>query len=251
MPQAADKSRNIEITNGLRAGLALLAVRPRDVVKVAFSRQAAREIEPLTRPLRARGVPCAMLPDAELDRLARAPQHEGVYIEARPRAWTSPEDAGKRLVASRGVGVALDHVQNPYNAGAILRTAAFFGAGALLLGVPADREALGAQAVRVAEGGAEYVPLSRTPHLADALGALRKLGVLVVGADGGAKRDWDAEPLSYPMVVVVGHERQGLHERVRAQCDALVAVRGTGAVESLNVAVAAGVLLARAARGRP
>lgn len=251
MVQAADKSRGIEITHGLRAGLALLAARPGDVVRVGFSRASAREIEPLTRPLRARGVPCAMLPDAELDRLARAPQHEGVYIEARPRAWMTPDDAGARLLASRGVGLALDHVQNPYNVGAILRTAAFFGADALFVGVPDGREALGAQAVRVAEGGAEHVRLSRTPRLADALGALRKRGVLVVGAHGGAPCDWDDQPLSYPMVVVVGHERQGLHERVRAECDALVAVRGTGAVESLNVAVAAGVLLARATRERP
>src|SRR5262249_3041729 len=141
-----------EVTHGLRAGLAVLAARPRDVVRVAFSRASAREVEPATRQLRARGVPCGALSDAELDTLAKVAQHEGLYVEARPRRWRTPEDVAARLLETRGVAVALDRVRNPYNTGAILRSAAFFGVNALLIGAPAQHPGLDAQAVRVAEG---------------------------------------------------------------------------------------------------
>ena len=242
----------LEVTHGLRAGLALIAARPEEVTRVAFSKASAREVEPATRPLRARGVACMLLSDAELDRAAGVAQHEGLLVEARARRWATPEELGELLVKRRGVAVALDHVKNPYNAGAILRTAAFLGADALLAGVAAKDTTggLDAQAVRVAEGGAEHVLLARTPHLADALVALRERGVLVIGADGHATADASDAPLSWPLAIVMGHEREGLHPRVRAACDRLVAIRGSGKIESLNVAVAAGILVARATRER-
>jgi TrmH RNA methyltransferase len=221
------------------------------VTRVAFSRASAREVEPRARSLRARGVPCTLLSDAELDRAAGVAQHEGLLVEARARRWATPEELGDALVRGRGLAVALDHVKNPYNAGAILRTAAFLGADALLVGVSkGSAGGLDAQAVRVAEGGAEHVMLARTPHLADALSALRARGVRVIGADGHATEYADDARFSRPLVVVMGHEREGLHPRVRAACDALVAIHGTGNVESLNVAVAAGILLSRATRTR-
>ena len=247
-PQGEPAADGLEVTHGLRAGLAVIDARPKEVTRVGFSKASAREVEPKTRGLRAQ---CMLLADAELDRAAGVAQHEGLLVEAKPRRWATPEELADRLVRARGVGVALDHVKNPYNAGAILRTAAFLGAEALLAGTSAKEPGgLDAQAIRVAEGGAERVLLARTSQLADALALLRKRGVLVVGADGRAEHDVEDAPLSLPAVLVVGHEREGLHERVRAQCDLLVAVRGTGAVESLNVAVAAGILLARLGRLR-
>lgn len=227
-----------DLVHGLRAGLALLAKRPNDVVRVAFSRASARVVEPAARSVKSRGVPCRLLADGELDRLARVEQHEGLVIEAKPRAWIEPDALREKTI------VALDRVRNPYNVGAIVRSAAFFGVEALLVGAPADHPGLDPQAVRVAEGGAEHLVLARTTHLGDALGALRKKGALVLGADGHAKTAIGDVTISRPVVLVFGNEREGLHERVRAQCDHLVAVRGSGRVESLNVAVAAGILIA-------
>jgi TrmH RNA methyltransferase len=226
--------------HGLRAGLALIAKRPNDVVRIAFSRASARLVEPATRALKSRGVPCRILSDLELDRLARVEQHEGLVIEAKPRAWIAPD----ALEAKTRTIVALDRVRNPYNIGAIIRSAAFFGVDALLVGAPPDHPGLDAQAVRVAEGGAEHLVLARTTHLGDALGALRKKGAMVLGADGHAKTAIGDVAIARPVVLVFGNEREGLHDRVRAQCDHLVAVRGSGRVESLNVAVAAGILIA-------
>jgi tRNA G18 (ribose-2'-O)-methylase SpoU len=147
-----------------------------------------------------------------------------------------------------GVAVALDRVRNPYNVGAILRSAAFFGVDAALLGAPAPHPTLAPDAIRVAEGGAEHLLLTRTTDLADTLGRLRSRGVRVIGADGAAPAGAQGFAFERPVLLVLGHEREGLGPRVRAQCDALVAVRGSGKVESLNVAVAAGVLIAEMVR---
>jgi TrmH RNA methyltransferase len=245
-----DGTRDGEILYGLRAGLALFRRRPDDVLRVAFAPGVRAEVEALARSAAARRVPCEELPERELDRIAESTHHEGLVLLARPRRWATPSDLGDAL--SRGVvkaAVALDRVRNPHNIGAILRSAAFFGFEGALLGSPAPHPDLTPAAIRVAEGGAEELLVSRTTDLAHTLGKLRARGVRVVGADGHAEQAASGFPFRRPDVLVLGHEREGLGERVRAECDAFVAIRGGGAVESLNVAVAAGVLFAEVVRG--
>jgi len=231
------------VTYGLRAGLALIAARPGDVLRVAYAREVRGELDEALGAAGARHVPCADAPPAELARLAQSQNHEGLCVLARPRRWAGPADVADLLVSRSGTAIALDRVRNPYNVGAILRTAAFFGVDAVLLGAIAPHPALAPDAVRVAEGGAERVVLSRTTDLAETLSRLRARGVVVAGADGHADRSAIGHRFARPAVVVVGHEREGLSPRVRAQCNVIVAIPGTGAVESLNVAVAAGVLM--------
>ncbi len=238
-----------ELTQGLRAGLALFARRRDDVLRVVHTRETRGEIGELARWAAAHHVPCVEAPDREIDRFAESSHHEGLAILARPRRWMSMQELGDTLVQVRGVAIALDRVRNPYNVGAILRSAAFFGADAALLGAPAPHPGLPPTAVRVAEGGAEELRLSRTTDLADTLARLRVRGIRVVGADARAPRE--ASRAQQPTVLVVGNEREGLADRVRAQCDDLVAIRGSGRVESLNVAVAAGVLIAAVMRQGP
>jgi TrmH RNA methyltransferase len=239
-----------EVVYGLRAALAVTARRPDDVLRVAWGRSADPDIEALVRFAASRRLPCAEMPDAELERLAAARHHEGVCVIARPRRWTSPAELAEALTRGRGTAIALDRVRNPYNIGAILRSAAFFGVDAALLGAPAPHPALPPDAVRVAEGGAEHLALCRTTDLADTLGRLRAKGIRIVGADQDAEASALGFSFGRPVVLVLGHEREGLGERVRAQCDAVVGIRGTGAVESLNVAVAAGVMMADLTRGK-
>jgi tRNA G18 (ribose-2'-O)-methylase SpoU len=100
----------------------------------------------------------------------------------------------------------------------------------------------------VAEGGAEHVAVARTTDLADTLGRLRARGVSVVGTDGRASKGALGHAYPSPCVVVLGNEREGLGERIRAECDAVVGIRGSGTIESLNVGVAAGILMAEATR---
>jgi tRNA G18 (ribose-2'-O)-methylase SpoU len=238
-----------EIVLGLRAGLAVFARRPDDVLRVGYARMVKSEVEPLVRWALARRVPCDELTEGELGRIAESEPHEGLCVLARERRWATAQELADALAKNGGTLIALDRVRNPYNVGAILRSAAFFGVDAVLLGTPAPHPGLAPTAVRVAEGGAENVRLARTTDLADTLSRLRAKKLRVVGADGGADRSVFGFSFTRPGVLVLGNEREGLGDRVRAQCDAIVAIPGSGAVESLNVAVAAGVLIAQMMRG--
>ncbi|MBX3209268.1 MAG: RNA methyltransferase [Labilithrix sp.] len=234
----------LERVHGLRAGLAVLAKRPADVVRVACASELVGDVE---RALgeRAAHVRIGVLADRDIEKLARSNQHEGLVLEARARRWATPHELGELLAGgSRRVAIALDRVRNSYNVGAILRSAAFFGVDAALLGAPAPHPGLDPNAIRVAEGGVEDLVVARTTDLADTLGRLRARGVKVYGADGHADADALAFDYARPSILVMGNEREGLGPRVRAQCDAILAIRGSGNVESLNVGVAAGILIA-------
>lgn len=239
---------NGEIVYGLRAGLAAFEARRGDIERIAYARDLRGELEALVRYASERGLPCHEERDGEIARLAHAQNHEGLCLVTKPRRYVAQGDLTELLVRRKGVGVALDRVRNPYNVGAIVRSAAFFGVDAVILGAPAPHPGLAPDAVRVAEGGAEHVALARTTDLADTLARLKKRGVAIIGADGQAKDDARACGFPRPLVLVVGHEREGLGARVREQCDVLVAIRGSGAVESLNVAVATSVLISLAAK---
>lgn len=237
-----------ERIHGHRAAMAILEKRPDDVLRVACTRPHLAAVE---HALGKRKTHVGVLTEGEIDKLAGGKQHEGLCLEAKERPWLSPQDLTDLLTSRRGVALALDRVRNSYNIGAILRSAAFFGVDACILGAPAPHPGLDPNAIRVAEGGCEHIALARTTDLADSLGRLRRRGVTILGTDGHADADALGFAFPRPAVLVMGNEREGLGARVRAQCDAVLAIRGTGAVESLNVGVAAGVLIARLVAARP
>lgn len=237
----------VERIHGHRAAMAVLEKRPDDVLRVACTRDHLAAVE---HALGKRKTHVGLLQERELEKLAGTKQHEGLCLEAKERPWLSQPELVDLLVNRRGVAMALDRVRNSYNIGAILRTAAFFGVDACVLGAPAPHPGLDPNAIRVAEGGCEHLALARTTDLADTLGRLRRRGVTVFGTDGHADADAMTFDFPRPSVVVMGNEREGLGARIRAQCDTVLAIRGTGAVESLNVGVAAGVLIARLVAAR-
>jgi TrmH RNA methyltransferase len=240
----------LEVTFGLRAALAVFERRRAEIARVSWTRSVEPSIGALLAWCTSADIVSEELTDAELASVSGSPHHEGLCVAARPRAWTPPGALADLLVSTKGAAIALDRVRNAYNVGAILRTAAFFGVDAAVLGAPAPHPALAPDAVRVAEGGAERVRLCRTTDLADTLARLRARGARVVGADAAGGVDAFAEGFARPTVLVVGHEREGMSPRVRAQCDAVVAIRGAGTMDSLNVGVASGILLAEVARTR-
>lgn len=189
--------------------------------------------------------------DACLAEAAASKHHEGLVVTVKARRFLPVAELADLVFARRGTAVALDRVRNPYNVGAILRTAAFFGIDGGVLGAPAPHPALHPDAVRVAEGGAEHLLIARTTDLVATLRQFRERGVAIVGGESGGGQDVQRYPFRRPTLVVLGHEREGLSERVRAECDALVCVRRWGAMDSLNVSVAAGVLLAELSRSKP
>lgn len=237
------------MVHGLRAGLAVIERRPGDVLAVACSGAVRSEVSAALARARLAGVTVAVEPEEQLARRAASKHHEGLVLEMRARRFLSIGDLGELLLSRSGTAVALDRVRNPYNVGAILRTAAFFGVDAALLGAPAPHPALHPDAVRVAEGGAEHLALARTTDLAATLARLRERGVTVVGAESKGGEDAAGYRFGRPTMLVLGHEREGLSARVRGECSALVCVRGRGTLDSLNVSVAAGVLVAALAAG--
>jgi TrmH RNA methyltransferase len=226
---------------GVTAARAVMNVRPRDVLRLSHTDEVAREIGGLLKIAAEHGVPVTLTPAKQLETMARSVHHEGICLLVRPRKLATVASlAGARTV------LVLDGVANPHNVGAILRTAAYFGVQGMVLPRPAQGPLLPPSAVRIAEGGAEHVPLCFVDDLATALKSLR---VPVIGAAPRAKHD--ARSFAWPpaCAVVLGGERSGLSEKVRAACTEVVAIAPgiTHPVESLNVSVAAGILLA--ARG--
>jgi TrmH RNA methyltransferase len=239
-----------EIVMGLRACLAVFAARRESILRVAFSPAVQDECGELLEWAHASRVPFRKLDDRALATFADSAHHEGVAIAIKPRAWLTPKSLGDHLMKTRGVAVAFDRVRNPYNVGAILRTAAFLGADGALFGPMAPMPSLSPMAVRVAEGGSEHLVLARTTDLGGSLRKLRGSGVQVLGADGRADANAFGFRYRKPTLIVMGNEREGLSPAVRAECDAIVAVPGSGHVESLNVSIAASMLLAEALRSQ-
>ena len=146
--------------------------------------------------------------------------------------------------------LVLDGVTDPHNLGACLRSADAFGAQALI--VPKDRSVgLNATAAKAASGAAETVPVIAVTNLARTMRELKERGVWLLGADESGESLFSAD-VSGPLAWVLGAEGQGLRRLTRESCDRLIAIPMHGAVESLNVSVAAGICLycARAARAR-
>ena len=228
--------REEEIVYGVAAARAVLNQRPRDVVRMSY--EPSTELAGLAKIAAKHGVATTRADERALGAMANAVHHEGICLLVRPRKRVTVDElAGARTL------VALDGVGNPHNVGAILRTAAYFGVQGLLIARPPP---LPPSAVRIAEGGAEHVALCFVDDLA---GALARLRVPVVGAAPRARHDALRYAWPSACAIVLGGERRGLSDPVRAACTDLVTIGPASAhpVESLNVSVAAGILLA--ARG--
>ncbi|MDE2137269.1 MAG: 23S rRNA (guanosine(2251)-2'-O)-methyltransferase RlmB [Gammaproteobacteria bacterium] len=185
-----------------------------------------------------------------LKRLLGDVVHQGVAadISALP-PWTEDELLTALQSDSTPLLLALDGVQDPHNLGACLRTADACGALAVI--VPKDRAAQLTPTVRkVAAGAAETTPVVAVTNLVRTLKLLKESGFWVVGADPAADKSADGVDLKGPVVLVLGAEGAGLRQLTRQNCDFLARLPQLGAVESLNVSVAAGMLLYEAARQR-
>lgn len=197
--------------------------------------------EPRIRALLGRlDVPIHVLTPREVDALSDVQASQGVLAVARLQRTSEAELTDCATV------LALDGVQDPGNVGAVLRTAAWFGAQAVLAG-PGTADFFGPKTVRAAMGGLWDVRLAQTSDLTEALWRLRTSGFSLYGADLGGTpvRHW--QPRS-PSVLVLGSEAHGLSPDVRALLEERVSIQGAEGrrgAESLNVAVAAGILMYR------
>jgi 23S rRNA (guanosine2251-2'-O)-methyltransferase len=244
-------SQRTEVVYGLHAVRALLRRHPERVLRV-FVQQGradarAQEIEQLAR---AAGRAIERVDAGRL--LARLGDvvHQGVVAEVVPLAPWREEQLLAAIVANPDpLVLALDGVQDPHNLGACLRTADACGVLALI--VPRDRSAqMNATARKIASGAAETTPVVTVTNLARTLSLLKDAGLWIVGADAEGPQSAAEVDLTGPRVLVMGAEGGGLRALTRRQCDWLARLPSRGAVESLNVSVAAGMLLYEALRQR-
>ena len=203
---------------------------------------------------RERGVPIHRVPRLNLDRELADARHQGIVARIAAAAYADADDLIDSLAAKVGtedppLAVGLDGIEDPRNMGSILRTAECAGVHGVFI---PERRATGLTDVvaKVAAGALEYVPVARVTNLVRLIEELKERNIWVVGATANASQpytDWD---WNLPVAVFLGNEGRGLHRLVSERCDALVRIPVNGQIESLNVSVAAGVLLYEARRQR-
>lgn len=228
---------------------ALAAGEPLRLVRVAADRSKDAALRSLLAKAKEREVPVRFESRAFFERLPFK-AHQGVVAIAPPFPYVTLEEIiGRRGDEARTV-VLLDHLTDPHNVGAIIRTAEAAGAQGLVL--PGRRSAgVNATVRKAAAGAAAHLPIARIGNLAEAIRTLKKCGFWVVGADASP----EAVPLSEAdlardLAVVIGAEGGGLSALIRRECDYLVRIPMRGRVESLNASVAAGILIYEAVRQR-
>ncbi|MBM6699586.1 23S rRNA (guanosine(2251)-2'-O)-methyltransferase RlmB [Bifidobacterium pullorum subsp. saeculare] len=202
----------------------------------------------------------------EMDRIARSGNHQGVILRVQPYQYSSLAELADRAdkkarameaansaaarINARPLFIALDGVTDPQNLGAVIRSAAAFGANGVIL--PERRSAsVTAAAWKVSAGAAAHMPVARVVNLNKALEGLKARGYYVVGLDGGGtKLVGETGFETDPLVVVLGSEGSGLSRLTREACDAIAGIPISSAVESLNASVAAGISLYSVADAR-
>ncbi|GAB3515439.1 tRNA/rRNA methyltransferase [Pseudoxanthomonas daejeonensis] len=229
---------------GLNAVQAVFDRRPEAIRKVYLAQSRIHALKPLLAWCVKHRVGYRVVEEEDLDRLAASSHHEGVVADVQ-RIEPLPLEAWLRGLAPGAPALAiwLDGVGNPHNFGAILRSAAHFGAAVLL---PARSPlALSGAAARVAEGGAEAVTLVRLPDAAAAFAPLRAAGFAMAATLVRGGDDLFGARLPQRLVYVMGAEGEGMDPALAAACELRLSIPGTGAVESLNVAAATAVFLSR------
>lgn len=244
-------SRQTEVIYGVHAVSALLRRAPERVQRVYLQQgRADARAAQIDQLARAAGKTVERVDATRLQSRLGNVVHQGVVAEVEALApWHEGELLGAVHSREHPLLLALDGVQDPHNLGACLRTADACGVLALI--VPRDRAApLNATARKSASGAAETTPVVTVTNLARTLALLKDAGLWIVGADAEAPQTAAAVDLTGPRVLVMGAEGRGLRSLTRRHCDWLARLPSRGAVESLNVSVAAGMMLYEALRQR-
>jgi 23S rRNA (guanosine2251-2'-O)-methyltransferase len=230
----------------LRAGV------PATALHVAIGNTADERVAEAVHLAADAGISILEVPRNDLDRIAGGALHQGVALQVPPYAYAHPDELLQEAAErdERALIVALDGVTDPRNLGAVVRSVGAFGGHGVV--VP-QRRAAGMTAVawRTSAGTAARVPVARATNLTRTLREYATAGLMVAGLDAEGDVSLDEFELAGdPLVLVIGSEGKGLSRLVRQTCDVTVSIPMAGPVESLNAAVAAGVVLADVARRR-
>ena len=233
---------------GVNACLAFFARRPDDLVRLWIAKGADRRLGDVMKFCAARRLAYHIVENEELERVTESTHHEGVcMLVRRNRPWNPAEWTQERLKKGPCCVLGLAGVSNPHNVGNILRSAAHFGSPAICLENPGA--AMSGAAVRVAEGGAETVDVVKAGGWPATFSLFREAGFAIVATSSHGGIDLFEAQLPDRCLVLIGAEGEGLARGLVMAADMQVRISGTGAVESLNAAASAAVLLAEHRRG--
>jgi 23S rRNA (guanosine2251-2'-O)-methyltransferase len=228
----------------LRAGV------PATALYVALGTDADERVTESVARAADAGIAILEVPRTDLDRMTANHLHQGIALQVPPFNYAHPDDlVASAISTSPALLVALDNISDPRNLGAIVRSVAAFGGHGVV--IPQRRSAsVTAVAWRTSAGAAARVPVARATNLTRTLKDWADRGLRVVGLDAGGDTVLDDIDGTDPLVLVVGSEGKGLSRLVRQNCDQVVSIPMAGQTESLNAAVAAGVVLAEISRQR-
>src|SRR5438552_5779210 len=187
-------------------------------------------------------VPVRFLQRTELDELAGNGAHQGVVAVASAKQYNDLEDVIEAKRGQHSLIVVLDGVEDPHNLGAVLRTADAAGADGVVI---PERRAAGVTSIvaKSSAGASEHLPIARVTNIARTVEELKAKNLWIVGLDERGSQTYDTLDYNMDCAVVLGAEGKGIHDLVRRKCDFLVSIPMLGKVASLNVSVAAGVML--------
>lgn len=230
---------------------ALKAARPVQRLLIAEQRKKDRDVLAILRLARSAGIEVRLVGRDVLNREAPHAAHQGVLAVVAARTYASLDDILRVPAEKEQVPLflVLDGVEDPRNLGAILRTAETAGVHGAVI---PERRAVGLTetVAKAAAGALEYVPVVKVVNIANTLDELKEAGIWIAGAEAeGGLVYWDADFIR-PTAIVLGGEDRGVRRLVREKCDYLVSLPLRGKINSLNVSVAAGILLYEVMRQR-
>lgn len=212
----------------------------RRVVRLLATENAERRLADV---IKAKGVVIDRATPGDLDHLLGADTvHQGLLLEAHPLPEPALDDLAERAAAQRLPLVLLDHVTDPHNAGAVLRSAAAFGAAGLVM-TRRHSPPLNGVLAKSASGALDLIPVLPVQNLARTMLDLKARGFALIGLDGTATAALEDETFSTPTALVLGAEGKGLRELTQETCDRLVKITTADTLASLNVSNAAAVAL--------
>lgn len=231
---------------GLAAVKARFEHEPDSILRVFFDEPTSRKVGAMSKALAEAKKIYRCVPPAELEKIAGSIHHSGIVAVVRATTLRTPTPDDVRGWAQRRETVlVLDRIGNAHNLGAIARTAAFFGVARIVIAADPTAARPNDAAHRVAEGGLEFLEVWQARDLAALAKTMAAAGYEVIGAAtrGGRPEATARAGTAKPVALVLGNEETGLAPAVAAACTRLVTIPGTGKVESLNVSVAAAVLM--------
>ncbi len=232
---------------------ALEAGRAFDRIVIAKGRQDSR-VEEIVQAARARNISVRFEDRGQLDRLADSKDHQGIVALVAARAAGTLDEILAAANAGAGRGekgliVLLDGVEDPHNLGAVIRTALAAGAHGVV--IPERRAAgLTDTVARASAGALAHLAVAKVTNLVRTMEELKEAGYWLIGLDERGDKNYTDVDYTSPTGIILGGEGKGLHELTRKRCDFVVSLPTTGPVKSLNVSVAAGVVLFEALRQR-